>query len=50
MERDEKGRAEHERKNEQDLSDCPAALGYALWPFEKAQASALRVEIRKGLS
>jgi hypothetical protein len=50
MERDDKGRAEWEKKNEDDLSDCPAALGYALWPFEKTSASALRGEIRKGIS
>lgn len=50
MERDDKGRAEWERKNEDDLSDCPAALGYALWPFEKASASALQADIRKGMA
>lgn len=47
MERDDKGRAETERKDERDLSDCPAALGYGLWPFEKASASALRADVRK---
>jgi hypothetical protein len=50
MERDERGRAETERKNEQDLSDCPAALGYALWPFEKTSATAVRAGVRKVLS
>lgn len=49
MERDDRGRAEWERKNEDDLSDCPAALGYALWPFEKASASALRADVRRSL-
>lgn len=50
MERDEKGRAEWERKDGDDLSDCPAALGYALWPFEKSAASGLQADIRKGLA
>lgn len=49
MERDERGRAEREPKNEHDLSDLPAALGYGLWPFEKSSAGALREEIRKGV-
>jgi hypothetical protein len=49
MERDDKGRAEWERKDGDDLSDCPAALGYALWPFEKASASGLQAEIRRGI-
>lgn len=50
MERDDKGRAEHEEKNvKHDKSDLPAALGYALWPFEKETAIALRQEIKKGL-
>lgn len=47
MERDDKGRAEQEAKDEHDLSDVPAALGYALWPFEKEAATALRATIRK---
>jgi hypothetical protein len=50
MERDDKGRAEHEEKNvRHDKSDLPAALGYALHAFEKESALALRAEIRKGL-
>lgn len=51
MERDEKGRAEHEEKNvKHDKSDLPAALGYALWPFEKELAIALRADIKRSLS
>ena len=51
MERDELGRAERdEKKVEYDKSDLPASLGYALWPFEKEAALALRAEIRKGIS
>lgn len=46
MERDEKGRAETERKDEHDKSDAPAALGYALWPFEKTSASATQGQVR----
>jgi len=34
MERDEKGRGEHEDKNESDQSHWPAAVGYALWQIE----------------
>lgn len=50
MERDEKGRAEHEEKNvKHDKSDLPAALGYALWPFEKELAVVLRGDIKKDL-
>jgi hypothetical protein len=50
MERDHRGRAEHEEKNvKHDKSDLPAALGYALWPFEKELALALRADIRKEL-
>lgn len=41
MERDGNGRAETGPKDESDLSDCPAALGYALWPFEKSSAGFL---------
>lgn len=48
-ERDQFGRAEAERKDEYDKSDCPAALGYALWPFEKAASVALQDDIRKGI-
>jgi hypothetical protein len=49
MERDERGKAEHEDKTENDPSDLPAALGYAVWPFEKESAKGLREEIRKGI-
>lgn len=50
MERDDRGRAEHEEKDvRHDKSDLPAAMGYALWPLEKELAVALRHEIRKGL-
>jgi len=51
MERDDKGRPEHEEKNvRHDKSDLPASLGYALHAFEKEAALALRAEIRKGIS
>lgn len=51
MERDHRGRAEHEEKDvRHDKSDLPAALGYALWPFEKELAVALRADIQRGLS
>lgn len=50
MERDHRGRPEHEEKDvRHDKSDLPAALGYALWPFEKELAIALRSDIRKHL-
>lgn len=50
MQRDDKGRPEHEEKNiKHDKSDLPAALGYALWPFEKELALALRADIRREL-
>jgi hypothetical protein len=47
MERDEKGRAETEAKDEHDKSDCPAGLGYALWPWEKEAATFMRANARK---
>lgn len=51
MERDEKGRAEHEEKNvRHDKSDLPAALGYGIWPFEKEMAMALRADIKRDLT
>ncbi len=50
MERDENGRAETERKDEHDLSDASAALGYALWPFEKSGASSIQRETRDELA
>ena len=34
-ERDEGGKAETQKKNRRDLSHWPAALGYALWPYER---------------
>lgn len=49
MERDHRGRAEHEEKDENDPTDVPCALGYGLWAFEKESAMALRAETRKGL-
>jgi hypothetical protein len=50
MERDDKGRAEHEEKDvRHDKSDLPAALGYWLWPFEKELATALRDSINRAL-
>ncbi len=50
MERNHSGRGETEEKDEHDLSDVPAALGYALWPFEKESAAALRADIQKGMA
>lgn len=47
MERDEKGRSEHEAKDEHDPTDAPCALGYALWPWEKEAATALRATVRE---
>jgi hypothetical protein len=49
MERDHRGRAEHEEKDEKDPTDSPCALGYALWAFEKESATALRSDIQRGL-
>lgn len=49
MERDHRGRAEHEEKNEKDPSDCPAALGYALWPWERESSKELRQEVRRNV-
>lgn len=40
MERDASGKAENERKNKDDLSHWPAAVGYALWQLEHARAFA----------
>lgn len=50
MERDHRGRAEHEEKDEKDPTDAPCALGYALHPFEKESASALRADVARRLS
>ena len=50
MERDDLGRAEMDEKRvEHDKSDLPAALGYALWNWEKESAIALRADIKKGI-
>lgn len=50
MERDDKGRGEHEEKDiRHDKSDLPAALGYWLYPWEKELASALRSDIKRSL-
>jgi hypothetical protein len=50
MERDDKGRAEHEAKDvRHDKSDLPAALGYALYFLEKESAVNLRADIRASL-
>lgn len=38
MERDESGKAENDRKDRNDLSHWPAAVGYALWQLEHARA------------
>lgn len=47
MERDESGRLSRDKNLERDKSDPPDALGYALWPFEKQSASAIRAEVRR---
>lgn len=50
MERDHLGRPERDEKDvKHDKSDLPAALGYALWPFERELASALRADIKASL-
>lgn len=50
MERDDRGRAEMDKKDiRYDKSDLPAALGYALYVFEKEHATALRSDIRSHL-
>ncbi len=49
MERDHKGRAEQDAKDEKDPTDAPCALGYGLWPWEKESASVLRSDIKKGI-
>lgn len=46
MERDDEGRAETEKKTLHDKSDPPAALGYAVWPWEKEVAQTARVQAR----
>lgn len=48
-ERDERGEAEVERKDDTDLSDLPSACAYALWPWEKEAAKSVRTEVRKGI-
>lgn len=40
-ERDELGRAEVQKKDRSDLSHWTAALGYALWPYERPRLEAL---------
>lgn len=51
MQRDEKGKAETEEKDvRHDKSDLPAALGYALYPFEKELAQAIRQDTRRLLA
>jgi hypothetical protein len=50
MERDHRGRAEHEEKDEKDPTDSPCALGYGLWAWEKESAVALRNEVKRGIS
>lgn len=47
MERDERGQISRDKRLDYDKSDTPDALGYALWPFEKVTASAIRAEIRR---
>lgn len=42
-ERDETGKAETAKKTTADLSHWPAALGYALWPYERIRLSHLGV-------
>lgn len=50
MERDALGRPERDEKDvKHDKSDLPAALGYALWPFERESSAALRDDIRRQL-
>lgn len=50
MERDLRGRAEHETKDARhDKSDLPCALAHALHPWCKESAIALRDDIRRGL-
>lgn len=49
IERDDRGRIDSDKRLEYDKSDPPDALGYALWPWEKALASVLRNDIRNQL-
>lgn len=51
MERDHRGRGEHEEKDvRHDKSDLPASLGYALHGWERETASALRADVRNSLA
>lgn len=50
MERDERGRAETDKRLEHDKSDPADALGYALWPWEKEAAREIRAAVRKGVT
>ena len=47
MERDERGRAEVDKRLDHDKSDPADALGYALWPWEKEAAREIRAAVRK---
>jgi len=49
-ERDELGRADTDRKDDTDVSHWPAGLSYALWPFEKEAAVALREDIQREIN
>jgi len=49
MERDERGRAETDKRIGHDKSDPADALGYALWPWEKESAAGLRADINRGI-
>lgn len=49
MERDERGRAEQDKRLGYDKSDPADALGYALWPWEKEAAREIRAAVRKGV-
>jgi len=41
-ERDEAGKAESEKKNKSDLSHWPAAMGYALWWYERTKVQCFK--------
>jgi hypothetical protein len=47
MERDEEGKGETEKKNENDKSDPPAACGYGLWQWEREVAQLARLAERR---
>jgi hypothetical protein len=50
LERDERGQPQKDKRIGYDKSDPPDALGYALWPWEKEAATALRAAVRKGVT